>query len=1087
MTKNKITIDLDVNLNHIKSISLKQYNQNSQWLIIRITENGKPFYIEDDDICIFKMCTPDKREIYNDCVFVDNCIVVEITQNCCTNYGTGNAELNILDADKKAQIASFNFNIVIEKSVFDNEDIEGSNEFGTLVDRIIAADKAIENAEIATDNATAAAENANAATKDLQDKLDSHHFVLTEDKDVANGVPSLDDNAKVPISELYDATTAQKGITQLTDSVTSTSNTTAATPNSVKTVNDAVNAEQERAIESERNLESKKANLASPTFTGIPNAPTASVGTSTTQIATTEFVQTSVSNGIAASDAMIIKGTIGNNVETGIHGTVDVLPTTYKTGWTYRVVADGTYAGQICEIGDLIIALVDRNGSNNLNSDWCVAQTNINGAITGVRNGDDYIECSQSGSVITIKHKDVPRTNTTSTVSSSNGGNFTAVKSVISDSKGHVTSVDTETVTLPSEYAHPTTSGNKHIPSGGTSSQILKWISDGTATWGDAPISLLTQEEYDSLPQSKKENGTVYFIPDADNSSSSGSDNLPGIKIVDSAFSLTSENPVQNKVITERLNIILSDMETLDSSIENKVDKLSGKGLSTNDYTTNEKNKLNGISAGAEVNVQSDWNITDTTSDAFIKNKPLIPTIPSALKNPNSLTFTGSVAESYDGSIAKSVEIPSVGNGNITIKQNGLTKGTFSVNQSENLTIELTDNDTAYSDATTSIHGLMSASDKTKLNGISANANNYSLPLASSTVRGGVKTGYTQNGRNFPVQLDNEQMYVNVPGSEGGSGEGASKEIYGDTFVSMGRKNGSNIGENSFAFGDSVIAASRYSHSEGYYTEANFSCAYAVGDHTRSNNYAAHVSGKFNKTLNGMGGQTNQLGDVFAIGNGTRESDRSNAFRVTYTGDIYGTKAFQSSGADYAEYFEKEKEGIDEDWVGLFVTIKDGYIKKANKEDYILGIVSGNPSIIGNSDEDYYWRYERDEFNRIVMEDVPEMVQVKDRDGNPVFDKETHIPVMEKTGRMIPNARMKLAEDYDPSKQNEYIPRERRDEWECVGMLGVLPVRDDGTCLPNHYCKCGADGIATFSSERGFDTFYVIKRVSDNVVSVIMR
>lgn len=58
------------------------------------------------------------------------------------------------------------------------------------------------------------------------------------------------------------------------------------------------------------------------------------------------------------------------------------------------------------------------------------------------------------------------------------------------------------------------------------------------------------------------------------------------------------------------------------SAISTKVDKVSGKGLSTNDYTTTEKNKLAGITSGAEVNVQSDWSVTDTASDAFIKNKP---------------------------------------------------------------------------------------------------------------------------------------------------------------------------------------------------------------------------------------------------------------------------------------------------------------------------------------------------------------------------------------------------------------------------------------------------------------------------------
>lgn len=40
----------------------------------------------------------------------------------------------------------------------------------------------------------------------------------------------------------------------------------------------------------------------------------------------------------------------------------------------------------------------------------------------------------------------------------------------------------------------------------------------------------------------------------------------------------------------------------------------------------------------------------------------------------------------------------------------------------------------------------------------------YKLPLASKDVRGGIKTGYDQNGKNYPVQLnDTEQAYVSVP------------------------------------------------------------------------------------------------------------------------------------------------------------------------------------------------------------------------------------------------------------------------------------------------------------------------------------
>lgn len=61
------------------------------------------------------------------------------------------------------------------------------------------------------------------------------------------------------------------------------------------------------------------------------------------------------------------------------------------------------------------------------------------------------------------------------------------------------------------------------------------------------------------------------------------------------------------------------------TALNGKVSTVTGKGLSTNDFTTALKNKLAGIEAGAQVNVQSDWAVTDTSSAAYIKNKPTIP------------------------------------------------------------------------------------------------------------------------------------------------------------------------------------------------------------------------------------------------------------------------------------------------------------------------------------------------------------------------------------------------------------------------------------------------------------------------------
>ena len=66
--------------------------------------------------------------------------------------------------------------------------------------------------------------------------------------------------------------------------------------------------------------------------------------------------------------------------------------------------------------------------------------------------------------------------------------------------------------------------------------------------------------------------------------------------------------------------------------------------------------------------------------------------------------------------------------------------------------------------ATEHVAGVMSSADRNKLNGIANNANNYSLPTASSTIKGGITLGYSQNGKNYPVALDsNGKAYVNVP------------------------------------------------------------------------------------------------------------------------------------------------------------------------------------------------------------------------------------------------------------------------------------------------------------------------------------
>lgn len=127
-----------------------------------------------------------------------------------------------------------------------------------------------------------------------------------------------------------------------------------------------------------------------------------------------------------------------------------------------------------------------------------------------------------------------------------------------------------------------------------------------------------------------------------------------------------------------------------------------------NNFTDTLKNKLNGIAEGAEVNVQSDWAETNENSDAFIKNKPT-----DLVRN--SLTIAGvdlkdnitkeelltalNVTEDADPNVIESISVNGV---DATIS-----------NKKASVTIP---------EATTSASGVMSAADKTKLDGIAAGA-----------------------------------------------------------------------------------------------------------------------------------------------------------------------------------------------------------------------------------------------------------------------------------------------------------------------------------------------------------------------------
>ncbi len=139
----------------------------------------------------------------------------------------------------------------------------------------------------------------------------------------------------------------------------------------------------------------------------------------------------------------------------------------------------------------------------------------------------------------------------------------------------------------------------------------------------------------------------------------------------------------------------------------------------TNAYVT----KLSGIQAGAEVNVQANWNEADSSADGFIKNKPTIPAATSELTNDSGFvtdnpTFTeagtrtniasgesfstlfGKIKKffsdlktvAFTGSyndLSNKPTIPTVNNATLTIQKNGSSVATFTANASSNVTANI--------------------------------------------------------------------------------------------------------------------------------------------------------------------------------------------------------------------------------------------------------------------------------------------------------------------------------------------------------------------------------------------------------------
>ncbi len=304
--------------------------------------------------------------------------------------------------------------------------------------------------------------------------------------------------------------------------------------------------------------------------------------------------------------------------------------------------------------------------------------------------------------------------------------------------------------------------------------------------------------------------------------------------------------------------------------------------------------------------------------------------------------------------------------------------------------------------------------------------------------------------------------------------EGASATASGHSSHAEGRRTVAS-GDHAHAEGTFSTASGTAAHAEGFVTTATDIGAHSEGSFTTASGFYAHAEG-FETSTNGhigahiMGRMGNADTDYsWFLANGTNPPfNLGLAAKILGDGNAYIDVAWNTGGADYAEMFETASGNPLEP--GYFVTFAGGskIRKAAGAEDYILGVSTAFSGFVGDTAA-LRWKnkYLTDDWGAIRYHDV----EVPERHGE---DDQAIVPAhIEKQPMLNP--------EWNP--QRPYVPRAKRPEWICVGLLGKLLVRDDGSCVPGGYCLPNQQGFAT-AAPAGYR---VMERTGENQVQIMLK
>ena len=170
--------------------------------------------------------------------------------------------------------------------------------------------------------------------------------------------------------------------------------------------------------------------------------------------------------------------------------------------------------------------------------------------------------------------------------------------------------------------------------------------------------------------------------------------------------------------------------------------------------------------------------------------------------------------------------------------------------------------------------------------------------------------------------------------------------------------------------------------------------------------------------------------------------NNDNVMELSQAGNLNIDGSYSNSGVDYAEYFESTDGSVIP--VGTTVVLDNGKVRAATSSETPIGVIrpktSGTSVTGGVNQLNWQGKYLVDDYDGQLMESAVHCTW-DDANGDHQQCWKDRPP----TGVTIPSDaeertmdRPKLNPLFDESKT--YVPRSERDEWNCVGLLGQIPI-----------------------------------------------